>query len=66
MANELPNETSIIEIDILIGNDYYDDIIRADKVRLDNGLYLINSSVGMDVFRACSWSKGRRRIVTFS
>ena len=33
-------------IDVLIGNDYYDDILTAEKIKVDEGLYLMNTTVG--------------------
>ena len=33
-------------IDILIGNDYYEDIMGPEKIKVDNGLYVVNSAVG--------------------
>ena len=33
-------------IDILIGNDYYEDIMTSEKIQVDKGLYLLNSVVG--------------------
>ncbi|MCH2406103.1 MAG: hypothetical protein MK200_07925, partial [Nitrosopumilus sp.] len=31
---------------MLIGNDYYDDIMKMDKIQIDDGLYLVNSTFG--------------------
>ena len=34
-------------IDILLGNDYYDDIMKTEKIDVNNdGLYLVNSKLG--------------------
>ena len=33
-------------IDLLIGSDYYEDILKAEKLQICNGLCLVNSSVG--------------------
>ena len=46
MADDLPDQERTIKVDILLGNDYYDEIIGSDKLKLDRGLYLINSSLG--------------------
>ena len=46
LADELPIEDKTVKLDVLIGNDYYDDIVKSDKLKLDKGLYLISSSLG--------------------
>ena len=46
MADDLPNRTERISIDVLIGNDYYDDIVKSEKIEIDEGLYLVNSTLG--------------------
>ena len=46
MADDLPDEDQTLKIDILIGNDYYEDIMKSEKIEIDDGLYLINSTVG--------------------
>ena len=46
LADELPEEDKRIKLDILIGNDYYDDIMKQDKLKIGNGLYLISSTLG--------------------
>ena len=33
-------------IDLLVGNDYYDDIIKSEKIEIDHDLHLINSALG--------------------
>ena len=46
LADDPPTETRQYKIDILIGNDYYDEIMKTDKIEVQKGLYLINSSLG--------------------
>ena len=46
MADDLPSQSKKLAIDVLIGNDYYDDVMKSEKIKLDDGLYLINSSLG--------------------
>ena len=36
----------MVKLDILIGSDYYDDIVKTDTIRIDSGLYLISSILG--------------------
>ena len=43
---EEPRNKDDLQIDILIGNDYYEEIIGPDRIQVDRGLYLINSTVG--------------------
>ena len=46
MADEIPNRSTTFKIDLLIGNDYYDDVISSEKISLGHGLYLVNSTLG--------------------
>ena len=47
MADDnLPNHASAFNIDILIGNDYYDDIIKSENIEVEQRLYLVNSTLG--------------------
>ena len=46
MADNMMDQTRKYSLDILFGNDYYDDIVRSEKIEVDNGLYLINSALG--------------------
>ena len=46
MADELPTKERMVTIDLLIGNDYYDEIIGDEKMELDKGFYMVNSSLG--------------------
>ena len=46
LADELPKEDKTVKLDVLIGNDYYDDIVKSDKLKIGKGLYLISSSLG--------------------
>ena len=46
LATELISKNNMYTIDLLIGNDYYDEIVRAEKLSVDDGLYLINSTIG--------------------
>ena len=46
LADEIPKRCTKFDIDLLIGNDYYDEIINSEKIYLGDGLYLINSTLG--------------------
>ena len=43
---EEPVNMDDLQLDILIGNDYYEDIIGLNKRQIDNGLYVVSSTVG--------------------
>ncbi|XP_052762173.1 uncharacterized protein LOC128204805 [Mya arenaria] len=46
LADTVPCETKSGPIDILIGNDFYLDIIQTDRVEVQPGLYLLSSKLG--------------------
>ncbi|XP_061165990.1 uncharacterized protein LOC133174913 [Saccostrea echinata] len=45
-ADTLPETAENSAIDILIGNDYYLDLILSEKIKVNQGLYLLSSKVG--------------------
>ncbi|XP_061176063.1 uncharacterized protein LOC133185014 [Saccostrea echinata] len=45
-ADTLPKTTENSTIDILIGNDYYLDLVSSEKIEVNPGLYLLSSKVG--------------------
>ena len=46
MANRIISNTESYTIDMLIGCDYYEDILKAEKIQIEKGLYLVNSTIG--------------------
>lgn len=46
LADTLPNEREDATIDLLIGNDYYLDLILPQKVQIQPGLYMLGSKLG--------------------
>ena len=46
MANRIISNSESYTIDMLIGSDYYEDILKAEKIQIKNGLYLVNSPIG--------------------
>ena len=46
MADCLPNTLENTMIDLLIGSDYFWDIIESDKVTLPSGMFLLPSKFG--------------------
>ena len=46
MADKISDNERNETIDILIGNDYYKEIVKAEKMKIDQHLYLMNSSLG--------------------
>ena len=46
LADSIPNSVETTYIDLLIGNDYYADIISLQRIVLAEGLYLLQSKLG--------------------
>lgn len=46
LADSIPQDNELSEIDILIGNDYYMDIILPERIEVRPGLYLLGSKLG--------------------
>ena len=46
LADTLPTEPGFLTVDLLIGNDYYDDLILSEKKEVTPGLYLLGSQLG--------------------
>jgi hypothetical protein len=46
MADTIPNEREITTVEILIGNDYYLDIVMPQRIEVHPGLYLLSSKLG--------------------
>lgn len=46
LADTFPLESEYSEINLLIGNDYYLDLINCEKIMIQTGLYLLNSKLG--------------------
>ena len=46
LADTLPEKTESSAIGILIGSDYYNEVMSTERVEIDDGLYLIKSKFG--------------------
>ena len=46
LADTLPKHTESSSIGILIGNDYYNDIMSTERIKIHEGLYIIKSKFG--------------------
>ena len=46
LADSLPTTSETSTIELLIGNDYYLDLIMTEKVEISNGTYLLKSKLG--------------------
>ena len=46
MADEPPDQDRRTTIDILIGSDFYEDVMKPEKIKVGSGMYLVNSSFG--------------------
>ena len=46
LADGIPTERETTSVELLIGNDYYLDIILLQKVGVQSGLYMLGSKLG--------------------
>ena len=46
LADDIPTERETSSVELLIGNDYYLDIILPQKVEVQSGLYMLGSKLG--------------------
>ena len=46
LADTIPLETESSQVELLVGNDYYLDIILSQKIEVQPGLYLLSSKLG--------------------
>ncbi|KAH3747904.1 hypothetical protein DPMN_182339 [Dreissena polymorpha] len=65
MADNIPSECDYSSVELLIGNDYYLDILLSQKMQLQPGLYLLSSKLGwMLTGRTCE-QESEQYISTF-
>ncbi|KAH3886130.1 hypothetical protein DPMN_010131 [Dreissena polymorpha] len=46
LADQVPVKTEFGTIDLMIGNDFYLDIIQNERIQIEDGLYLLSSKLG--------------------
>ncbi|KAH3855373.1 hypothetical protein DPMN_097940 [Dreissena polymorpha] len=46
LADQIPSEAESGTIDLLIGNDFYLDIIQSERIQIEDGIYLLSSKLG--------------------
>ena len=46
LADDIPTKSESAPIELLIGNDYYLDIVHGEKIKVQDGLYLLSSKLG--------------------
>ena len=46
LADTLPNELEVSSVELLIGNDYYSDLVLPERKKVRPGLYLLGSHLG--------------------
>ena len=46
LADDFPNVRETYSVDLLIGNDFYLDIILLQKIEIQTGLYMLGSKLG--------------------
>ena len=51
LANTLVTNTESFQVDMLLGNDYYFDLLQPRKISLGNGLFLFQSKLGWVLWR---------------
>ena len=47
LADIFPQTIETVSVDVLIGNDYYWDLVESNKIQVSPGLYLIDSKLGL-------------------
>ena len=67
LADSIPSEREISTIELLIGSDYYLELITAEKIKLEPGLYVLGSKLGWILSgrfrkRACNESNASKLI----
>lgn len=55
LADSIPKEYETTSVDLLIGNDYYLDLILSQKLEVSPGLYLLSSKLGW-ILSGCTTS----------
>ena len=51
LANTLVTNTESFQVDMLLGNDYYFDLLQPRKISLGNGYFLFQSKLGWVLWR---------------
>jgi hypothetical protein len=46
LADTIPTEKEVHSLDLLVGNDFYLDIVNSEKIQVCSGLYLLSSKLG--------------------
>ena len=46
LVDNLPSERETSSVELLIGNDYYLDIILSQRIEIQSGLYMLGSKLG--------------------
>ena len=54
LADDIPIERETSSVELLIGNDYYLDIILPQKFEAQSGLYMLGSKLGWILSRRTS------------
>ena len=53
LADQIPNTTESLDVDILIGSDFFWDIVGGDKIVLPSGMFMLPSKFGYIVTGKC-------------
>ena len=46
LADTIPSESESTTIELLLGNDYYLDVVLQQRIEVQNGLYFLSSKHG--------------------
>ena len=60
LADTLPKHTESSSIGILIGNNYYNDIMSTERIKIHEGLYVIKSKFGWIINGRTKKKKGSK------
>ena len=60
LADTLPKHTESSSIGILIGNNYYNDIMSTERIKIHEGLYVIKSKFGWMINGRTKKKKGSK------
>ena len=61
LADKMPKRIEMDTLELLIGNDYYNDIILDERKKIQDNLYVINSKLGWIISGRVSSTNGNEK-----
>ena len=61
MSSQIPCQNELSSIGILIGNEYYNDIMSTERVKIHERLYIIKSKFGWMINRRTKIKEAKRK-----